>query len=726
MAKEKIAVLGGGCGAMSAVWALTSEPGWQKKYDITVYQLGWRLGGKGASGRGPDGRIQEHGLHIWMGFYENAFRVMRQAFSELQGEPRVYQSVEDAFKPQSKIGVMENLEDGWEPWVIPFPKLPGQPGDGTPRQHSSVLDMVLLALKDIIGMIEELLGGKSTPDTSVPMRFAKKSKPTLSGKASAWAKSHLGELEDSVIGTAHKLFHKLPTDWHSDKDSHEHALEVLENAHAELELHEDHHKRAKDLEKSNLLRRLGIVLDLGKATAKAFLWNYSKINKHGLNVFDDLDLQDFFKKYGAKKKNYEVASSAGVRAFYDLVFGYEGGDPQKPNFAASAALRSILSILLLYKNSVFMKMRAGMGDTIFAPLHKALEKRGVKFEFFHRVTDMTLDDKGGSKSVGSIKFAVQATVKSGSYNPYVEVEGLDCWPQAPLVDQLVEGDEILKGPDGKGTEGWDGNWKGYDLEDFWTGWTDPASKTLTKGADFDRVILGIPPASHPFICPDLVASSADWQNMVQNVSSVRTQAMQLWMKSPIFGLGWQHGSSVVDAFQQPMNTWADMTHLINRESWPVSASLGSIAYFCGPMEGGIPDPDKKDVTEKETAKVLKTGNNWLSFAPGAIWPDAVDASGALDEGELVKDVSDTGSGHLYGQYWRANVSPSERYVMSKAGTAKDRLPADGSGLSNLIFAGDWTDNTFNAGCVEASVMSGLFASNALAGWPKKSQIETYW
>ncbi|MEO1316278.1 MAG: NAD(P)-binding protein, partial [Pseudomonadota bacterium] len=90
MAKQKIAIVGGGVGGMSTAIALTNQPGWQDKYDITLYQMGWRLGGKGASGRGPDGRIQEHGLHIWLGFYENAFRAMNDAFGELQDEEAVY------------------------------------------------------------------------------------------------------------------------------------------------------------------------------------------------------------------------------------------------------------------------------------------------------------------------------------------------------------------------------------------------------------------------------------------------------------------------------------------------------------------------------------------------------------------------------------------------------------------------------------------------------------
>jgi len=61
--KVKVAVLGGGMGAMSAALALTEVDPKGEKYEITVHQLGWRLGGKTASGRNPKygQRIEEHG-----------------------------------------------------------------------------------------------------------------------------------------------------------------------------------------------------------------------------------------------------------------------------------------------------------------------------------------------------------------------------------------------------------------------------------------------------------------------------------------------------------------------------------------------------------------------------------------------------------------------------------------------------------------------------------------
>jgi hypothetical protein len=83
----------------------------------------------------------------------------------------------------------------------------------------------------------------------------------------------------------------------------------------------------------------------------------------------------------------------------------------------------------------------------------------------------------------------------------------------------------------------------------------------------------------------------------------------------------------------------------------------------------------------------------------------------------------TGQDRFASQYIHANVMPSERYVLSVPGSSKHRLPAnDPDEFANMYLTGDWTDNGFNLGCVESATMSGLLASNAISGYPKRDQI----
>ena len=87
--QRRVAVLGGGVGALTAAFELTATPELRERFQVTVYQPGWRLGGKGASGRNAERgyRIEEHGLHIWFGFYDNGFDLIQRCYTKLNRKP---------------------------------------------------------------------------------------------------------------------------------------------------------------------------------------------------------------------------------------------------------------------------------------------------------------------------------------------------------------------------------------------------------------------------------------------------------------------------------------------------------------------------------------------------------------------------------------------------------------------------------------------------------------
>lgn len=157
---KRIAVLGGGLAAMTSVFHLLQDPDWDRKYDITIYQMGWRIGGKGASGVNPEKgfRIEEHGLHLWMGFYENAFWMMRQVYEALgreKGTPLA--DFDAAFKGQPYMIFAEQVNQQWLDWQIGFPTLEGKVGDGHCGDFELLLDSML---HDIFRHIKEWLEEK--------------------------------------------------------------------------------------------------------------------------------------------------------------------------------------------------------------------------------------------------------------------------------------------------------------------------------------------------------------------------------------------------------------------------------------------------------------------------------------------------------------------------------------------------------------------------------------
>lgn len=131
--KKKIAVIGGGLGSVTAIYELMNLPNAKELYDITLYQDGWRLGGKGASGvnREKGFRVEEHGIHFWFGFYENGFRLMKEVYKNLdRPEKSPLATFEKAFKKQPFMDFAQNIDNKWSHWQIPFPDLPGELGDG--------------------------------------------------------------------------------------------------------------------------------------------------------------------------------------------------------------------------------------------------------------------------------------------------------------------------------------------------------------------------------------------------------------------------------------------------------------------------------------------------------------------------------------------------------------------------------------------------------------------
>jgi uncharacterized protein with NAD-binding domain and iron-sulfur cluster len=699
MANERptrVAIVGGGCAAMAAAFELT-RPEHRGAFEVTVYQLGWRLGGKGASGRGPAGRIEEHGLHVWMGWYENAFRLLRECYGELTGDPDAWQR---AFTPASEIMVTERTADGgWEPWGRSFPPAPGLPGDAPSAAEPWTVRAYLRRTVALLrSLVEELVPAAADEERRATDRIARAARSPERAAAALASILEVGELATLAGITQAVALLDLLAGSFADLPSTllVRFLDALgANAQRLLEARLTRHPE---------LQRVWHVVDLGLATVRGQLRAGLLTDPRGFDALDEYDCREWLRLNGAS----DAALDCGyLRGLYDLGFGYQDGDPTKPRVAASQALRGFLRAFFTYRGAFFWKMNGGMGDVVFAPLYQVLRRRGVRFRFFHRLTNVRLgtDD---TPHVAALDFDVQALVAGDAYEPLITVRGMPCWPSAPDWAQLVDGPRCR-------AEGW-------DLESHWER-RRAGETTLEVGRDFDFVVLGVGLGAVPHVCGELLARDPRWREMVENLGTVATQAFQLWLDADMERLGWHRGPVTLSGFVEPFDTWADMGHLVAKEAWPRDPR--AIAYFCSVLPDDHDDPHDPGYPVRRREEVRRNAVRFLDHHVQHLWPHAHARSGQFRWDLLLSPASGLGA---YGetrfetQYWTANVNPSDRYTLSLPGTAKYRISPLDRTYDNLTICGDWTDCGFNSGCVEAAVMSGRVAAHALSLQPALEEI----
>ena len=713
----RVAILGGGAGALSAAFELT-KPGWRERFQsVTVYQQGFRLGGKGASGRGENQRIEEHGLHIWLGFYDEAFTMLRACYDELARPPdRPLATIDEAFERASFFVLQEPTEAGWVPWAAAFPETDEVPGLAnavpSPTMWSCLVSSIRLA-RTFLHSVDAHQPGVPL-DVGLSLRSTEPLRSSGSGlslhpvgpsavghaldgvKRLVGLRRFLNDFVESAADIALAGVVALMDQMHSDPNRHDaadhaHLVKLIDSAvdalpgaaHAGFAM-------------TPTQRRYFDLIDVMLAIARGVLVDGLLTHPNGLWAADDYDFTDWLVLHGADPK---AARSPLVKTLaYDLPFSYKDGEPTQPSNSAASALNGLWLTFFAYRGALAWKMRAGMGDVVFAPIYEVLKRRGVRFEFFHRVEALHLSED--RSHISSVSMAVQAGLKypETGYDPLIDVKGLPCWPSQPDTSQLVDAEQMTAD----------------DVESFWSRWpTTP--KTLRIGIDFDELVLGIPVGSHQFICAELIEDRADWRASSDRIGTIHTQGVQLWMKPAMSELGWEWPSATMGGYTEPFDTIADMCQLITTENWPAD-TVGSIAYLCNSMPTPPGPIDRTDHElpwrARETVRLtalefLRTHTIWL-------WPRAVLRYPTDFDWKVLAalDGSD-GEDRFNTQFWRANVDPSERYVQSLPGTTKYRLAPGRSGYSNLWLAGDWTSGKLRCGCVEAAVSSGIEAGKKL-------------
>jgi uncharacterized protein with NAD-binding domain and iron-sulfur cluster len=690
----KVAILGGGISALTAAFELTEHDP-ENSYDITVYTLGWRLGGKAAVGRDASryDRAYEHGLHIWAGFYDNAFDVVKRLYARLGADRDFWKS---CFTPLNHFTVMESLEDTWKPWLIEFPPNNLEPGLGpaSPFTPWALLIQFLVTLENAFYRSE------------LPVYLGPDSRARAAGRLAAIAP--LGRPPDegeTVLTVTRQAAERLPPDPSEVSDEDRSALSRLI-----AESHDQVVEALATAPKTDSQRRLAILFDLAFAMARGLLSD--NVFFGGFEAIDGVEWSDWMCANGAKRANLE---SAVVRGCYDYAFA-----ARDPGIGAGTATLLALRFILTYKGSVLHALTAPMGDSIIAPLYQYLRyERNVKFEFFCRVKKLELSPE--APIVDRVIIAQQVLLKNGSYyDPLIQREdGAWSWPSAPDPNQIVNGDAL----------------KGIDLESAWTPWQDAipervlSRRTSEGDADrkdvFDIVILALGFVGLRSICFDFRERFPGWRDFLDKIATTQTAALQLWLKPSTDDLGWPDPETALAGFERPadewpaapLTSWEDNTRLLHLERERNSARPRSLAYFCGvfpdadyiPAPGTDPGFPDKELKRAKTAFV-----RWMNNRLGALWPNAVTGMPPQFRWNLLEAPRHLpGQRRLDNQYLRVNIDPSERYVLSVPGSVGYRLWPDRTGLRNLYLAGDWVRSGVNAGCIEAAVIAGRMTARAI-------------
>ncbi len=709
----RVAVVGGGCAALTAAFELSS-PKHEGRYEVTVYQMGWRLGGKGASGRGTALRIEEHGLHLWLGFYENAFRIMRECYEERnQVFPNCrFTSWKDAFTPSPHVAIADRDPDGWSFWAAHFPPGKGDPGDPATGDPLTVTAY----LRQSVMLVAELLRSASAMEPAANAAVSGKaaegaSRPGAEALTSAIdALLRYGQLATmaalleaaNLLREAADLF--FPQFFSAAGSPITQLLEMLSVS--------VRRRLASLVERDRGVRRVWQVIDLILAIVRGSIRAGLAFDARGFDAINDYDWREWLRMNGASDQSLD---SGFMRGIYDLVFAFEDGDVTRPRLAAGVALRGAMRMFFTYRGALFWRMSAGMGDIVFAPLYQVLKHRGVRFEFFHRLRNVGLSPKRSKDTphVRSLEFDVQAEIAGeGEYQPLIDVNHVPSWPSQPDYAQLVDGPALQR--EGRAFEGsWELRRAGV--------------KKLRVTQDFDFVILGVSVASLPDVASELLEREPRWREMVERVRTVPTQAFQLWMRESTADLGWLHPPPNLSGFIEPFDTWAEMSHLIPEENW--KAPVRSIAYFCS----ALPDTASNPVTiseafYREQSKVVRDNAvRFLESGVGELWPHALHKDKfrwevlAAEGGKAPR----TGAKRFDTQFWTANVNPTDRYVQSLPGSIAYRISPLDRTLDNFTVAGDWTASGLDSGCIESAVMSGLLAAHAISGTPGLHEIVGY-
>jgi uncharacterized protein with NAD-binding domain and iron-sulfur cluster len=576
----RLIILGGGIAALTTAF-YASEESHRRVFPngIHVYEKEDHLGGKGASRRADSphvrARIEEHGLHVWFGFYDNAFALLAKCHTYLEEQvakknykrwSSSLRDVADGFRPCSRVAVMDYDGSRWLPWAADFPEDPTvHPWDArrSGERLGSVEDLAGRALRLVESLLYALAGrpaasGRPHPtllDASllpVPVQLPKADFLTrdaevmlAAARESRTGLEQLSRLLALLAGTAKEVRYRL------DEPVRSHSG----------------------------LRRTWYVVDLLLAAVRGLI-DEGIVLTGNFEPIDRYDLRAWLILHGASE---ESVSSGVLKALvYDLAFAYAEGKPEQPSCSAATGVYGLLRLLLTYRGAIMWKMNAGMGEVVFAPIYEALLRRGVKFHFGHEVEQISLARRNGRALAKQIVFGPAKGYVAPSKLEHLSVEN------GPLAGKLPY-------------------WRAQEQRRMRT----PAPINLGPN---DMVVYGLPVGTIAGVIP---RAPEPWRICAEKVKTVSTACLQLWLNVPVDRYApWSTPDVTAGAYAEPFDTWSDMKVLAGEVATRKAKPIRSVAYFTNVAPDGVSEQDLRALVDAFITGELTA--LWPQFDPNMV------------------------------------------------------------------------------------------------------------
>ena len=531
-------MLGGGPAGLTAAFELTATAELRSQYEVTVYQPGWRLGGKGASGRNRAHLRPHRGARP-----ARLVRLLRQRLLDDQAllrrarrpARRPLANWREAYKPTGEEVIYERFRDRWVCHGVKLPPTPFDPGDFAEHTPLQVLR----------GAVQ---GGRGATGASLARRRAYCSRasgqraslrpPARPGAASR-RPARRSPARPAEAARAARAIASRRT-----------GVPARGRARASI---------------TTTCGTLFTILDLLATVIGGIRLTTSSPRLER----DQRRGADPTGSVATARRSSTLDHLAVPACHLRRVLRLRGGRQEQAQHGRRQGDPGLHPRPALLQRRVHVEDAGGHGrHGVRAHVRSAEAGAAFTSSSSARVTDLHLaKDRGSIETVDVVK---QLTIKTASsYEPMCSIRELACWPSEPDWGQIADGASMSA--------------RGVNLE------REPnplgrRPRRLSRGRDFDLVVLATPPDVQRAIAGELLADEGNprYAATDRQQHSVMTQAFQLWIDKHRRGARLALPGRLADELLRRA-----ARHLLLHGSPRATRELAragpaiDIAYFCG-------------------------------------------------------------------------------------------------------------------------------------------------